>query len=410
MVTCCNGGKRMIRGYDAICTSLTRGPGGNVEKYTLNYRDKKYKIAKYLPNGVETPYDEVKDMLENKQLRIKNLYLKPNGGIGYIGTLDIGGVQRKAVQFRDVIDDCSVSYTIKVSEDIDRIKLHRKLKLFGISTIIDLCGVRCAIIKRSEDAIDIEFECSKLYLPYDCTDLFRDCVAKDLIFDDNIHGELVESLQAMFAYSHIIGTLDISKIKFINVDSMKDIFFSATIGRIKGFRNFSSDNLTDLSYAFASATFTDFVPDLSELDTSNLRLLAGTYWNSHTQVSGLDKISTGNLESTRGMFMGYEFDRLDLSGFDTSAVEYMERMFYSSGKEGSEIILGGKFNTANVYDMTGMFAQCKASYIDISLLDFDSLEDFYGMLSQYKGELRNISSDAVDIGIIRSINDEYTWG
>ena len=113
---------------------------------------------------------------------------------------------------------------------------------------------------------------------------------------------------------------------------------------------------------------------------------------------------SGELDfSTSYMFEFYiNLEELDLSGFDTSKVTDMERMFRGCSSLKSLNLSG--FNTSNVTDMSEMFCSCSnLTELDVSGLDTSNVTDMNGMFLGCSGlkklNLGSINTSAVtDMG------------
>ena len=131
--------------------------------------------------------------------------------------------------------------------------------------------------------------------------------------------------------------------------------------------------------------------DLSGLDTSNVeymsRMFCGCSSLQSLDLSGLD---TSSAEDMADMFYGCsKLSSLDLSAFDTSKVTGMAGMF--SGCSSLSSLDLSAFDTSKVTRMAGMFSGCsKLASLDLSGLDTSSATEMTGM---FEGCSKLISLD-----------------
>ncbi|MCD8149279.1 MAG: BspA family leucine-rich repeat surface protein, partial [Clostridiales bacterium] len=108
-------------------------------------------------------------------------------------------------------------------------------------------------------------------------------------------------------------------------------------------------------------------------------MFCNCYSLTNLDVSGFD---TSNVTSMKRMFYNSyncsSLTNLDVSGFDTSSVTDMSYMFYACGSLTNLDVSG--FNTSNVIDMSGMFGGCYSlTNLDVSGFDTSNVTSMKSM-------------------------------
>ena len=135
----------------------------------------------------------------------------------------------------------------------------------------------------------------------------------------------------------------------------------------------------DVLYIAANGTI--YAPE----DSSELFSFAGFYLlepvNSLETINFGNCFDTSNVANMSGMFANcLSLTNLDLSGFDTGNVTDMSEMFYYC-KSLTELDVSG-FDTSNVTDMAAMFASCNnLTELDVSGFDTSNVTDMSGMFN-----------------------------
>ena len=143
-------------------------------------------------------------------------------------------------------------------------------------------------------------------------------------------------------------------------------------------RNLDVSLIEDFTCLFA---FIDLNIDIKSLDlsgwkTSNVKDMSRMFWACQSLESlNLSGWDTSNVKSMSCMFCDCRnLKSLDLSGFDTSSVEDMSQMFHLCINLESLDLSG--FDTSNVEDISWMFKECKnLKSLDLSGWDTSNVED-----------------------------------
>ena len=127
---------------------------------------------------------------------------------------------------------------------------------------------------------------------------------------------------------------------------------------------------------------TDFVFDASFANIK-LRSLSGFFeeWEKLQTISGMQFLNTANVTDMSWMFANCaKLTDLDVSKFNTDKVTNMATMFYGCGNLTSLDV--SKFNTANVTDMSWMFGNCSSlTNLDVSKFNTDKVTSMAAMFS-----------------------------
>ena len=152
-----------------------------------------------------------------------------------------------------------------------------------------------------------------------------------------------------------LQTVNMEKVKTINVNNMYGMFLNCESLREINTKGFDTRNVENMGWMFLNCK------SLTNLD-----------------VTGFDTSKVTNMEV---MFNGCSsLGSLDVSSFDTSNVTTMRSMFANCSN--LTTIDVSNFNTSNVTNMTTMFFACKGLItLDLSSFDTSNVINFRGMFS-----------------------------
>ena len=149
--------------------------------------------------------------------------------------------------------------------------------------------------------------------------------------------------------------------------------------------------------------------DLSSFDTSNVNDMEKMFFGCEKlkQIKGINNLNTSNVTNMSSMFDGCcELEYLDLSNLDTSKVDDMGFMFSGCNKL-KEIKGINQFNTSNATDMFAMFQHCyELEYLDLSSFDMSNVKNMGVMFSdcnklkEIKGINKFNTSNATNMGVM----------
>ena len=142
------------------------------------------------------------------------------------------------------------------------------------------------------------------------------------------------------------------------------------------FRNLDVSLIEDLSSLFEDIVYGVKTLDLSGWKTGNVKYMDELFWNCFTlQSINLSGWDTSKVEDMSHMFYFCEdMKSLDLTGWDFSSVENMHGMFYWCSNLRSLDLSG--WNTSNVTNMEGVFSHCrKLESLDLSGWDTSNVKN-----------------------------------
>ncbi len=211
------------------------------------------------------------------------------------------------------------------------------------------------------------------------------------------------SMHGMFQYCKALKNIDVSGFNTSKVTDMGYMFNNCFSLTSLDLSNFNTTNVTNMEYMFSSCTSLTSLDvssfntskvggyggfnsmfnscssletlDISNFDFSNVK--EGSYYGLNSLFNGCTKLSTISLPQTvtfknSGISLNKMFSNcssltsLDLSGLDTSNVQYMESMFYNCNK--LETLNLSSWNTTNVTNMESMFSGINPSCISLKNL------------------------------------------
>lgn len=221
----------------------------------------------------------------------------------------------------------------------------------------------------------------KVELNYDSSYMFLDFTNLADIDLSGLDTRSVINMQGMFRNTGLTS-LDLSSFDTENVTDMSGMFFDAKNITNLDLTPLNTGNVTDMHYMFTNMSSLTSL-NLSHMNTSKVTNMTGMFWGvKNLPTLDLSKFDTRNVTDMSQMFFQVEkLANLDLSSFDTSKVTTMFDMF-NSMKSLTNLKFSKKFNTGQVQNMQGMFANLmNIQEIDLSQADFDTsnVRNFFGM-------------------------------
>ena len=225
----------------------------------------------------------------------------------------------------------------------------------------------------------------KVELHSDSSNMFLDLVNLADIELSGLNTLNVTSMQSMFR-NIAVTNLDLSSLQTENVTDMSGMFYDAKNITSLDLTPLNTSNVTDMHYMFTNMSSLTSL-NLSHINTSKVTNMDGMFKGvKNLPTLDLSKFDTRNVTDMSTMFLYAEkITSLDLSSFDTSKVIAMSDMF-NSMKSLTNLKFSKKFNTGQVQNMQGMFANLmNIQEIDLSQADFDTsnVTNFFGMFTYY---------------------------
>ena len=244
-------------------------------------------------------------------------------------------------------------------------------------------------------------EADKVELHSDSSNMFLDLVNLADIDLSGFNTLGVTSMQSMFR-NIAVTSLDLSGFQTENVTDMPGMFYDAKNITNLDLTPLVTSSVTDMHYMFTNMSSLTSL-NLSRINTSKVTNMTGMFWGVRNLPNlDLSKFDTRNVTDMSNMFLYAEkITNLDLSSFDTSKVIAMSDMF-NSMKSLTNLKFSKKFNTGQVQNMQGMFANLmNIQEIDLSQADFDTSNVtnffgifYYGLHSVSPSKLQRIYIDA----------------
>ena len=221
----------------------------------------------------------------------------------------------------------------------------------------------------------------KVELNYDSSYMFLDFTNLADIDLSGLDTRSVINMQGMFRNTGLTS-LDLSSFDTENVTDMSGMFYDVKNLTSLDLTPLNTSKVTDMHYMFTNMSSLTSL-NLSHMNTSKVTNMTGMFWGvKNLPTLDLSKFDTRNVTDMSQMFFQVEkLANLDLSSFDTSKVTTMFDMF-NSMKSLTNLKFSKKFNTGQVQNMQGMFANLmNIQEIDLSQADFDTsnVRNFFGM-------------------------------
>lgn len=221
----------------------------------------------------------------------------------------------------------------------------------------------------------------KVELNYDSSYMFLDFTNLADIDLSGLDTRSVINMQGMFRNTGLTS-LDLSSFDTENVTDMSGMFYDVKNLTNLDLTHLNTSNVTDMHYMFTNMSSLTSL-NLSHMNTSKVTNMTGMFWGvKNLPTLDLSKFDTRNVTDMSQMFFQVEkLANLNLSSFDTSKVTTMFDMF-NSMKSLTNLKFSKKFNTGQVQNMQGMFANLmNIQEIDLSQADFDTsnVRNFFGM-------------------------------
>ena len=195
-------------------------------------------------------------------------------------------------------------------------------------------------------------------------------------FYNIIDGKYVKNATALFKNSQA-KLIDVSDFNTVNITDMDSMFSNAAAVEIKGLEYLNTSKVTDMNSMF-SGTFKNnndtqkAILDLSGFDTKNVKYMQNMFNGSQASSIVVSNFDTSKVTEMYGMFMSTQNIRnLDLSSFNTKNVTNMGGMFRSCGVESLDL---SNFNTSKVINMSAMFQQASKQTSNIKSLNLSGFD------------------------------------
>ena len=192
---------------------------------------------------------------------------------------------------------------------------------------------------------------------------------------------------------------------YSNPNSNSLFYNMSNLESINNLTILDTSKTTDMSNMFA-ASYKLTSLDISNFDTSKVtnmqKMFGGVDYDNNqdkmmlTTITGLNSIDTSNVVNMAGLFLNCgNIITIDISGFNTSNVVYMNDMFNNVNDLTSKlttIIFGPNFDTSKAKTMRLMFSENpQLVNLDMSGFNTSSVIDFSYMFSNCSGFTNNLN-------------------
>lgn len=174
------------------------------------------------------------------------------------------------------------------------------------------------------------------------------------------------NMSGLFKSCKSLRKLDLSNFATTKVTDVSSMFFFCRAMRDIDLSHFDTRKVERMDYMFCGCNLDKL--DLRNLDTRNVRSMSSMFsgFQCKTPIQFGGKFNTATVEEMDGMFQNCILPSIDLSSFNTRNVNTMQHMF-DSAQLGSLNLRG--FNTQNVTNMGCMFNHTSLDVVDLSSFD-----------------------------------------
>lgn len=186
-----------------------------------------------------------------------------------------------------------------------------------------------------------------------------------IAWPENFDTSNVTDMSYMFTRCWNLDLNPVANFDTSKVSNMSNMFSGTTINNPDLFANWDTSLVTDMESMFEETYFENGI-NLNTFDTTNVLYMDNMFHyagvpDDTVYTLDLSQWNTSHVISMGGMFSNLQpissqnskTIALNLTGFDTSSVQNMSYMFYSTDVKSLDI---SSFNTSKVADMTSMFA------------------------------------------------------
>ncbi len=226
-------------------------------------------------------------------------------------------------------------------------------------------------------AVEFVDEVAPEYLAY----YFSDLTSLETVNMEKVKTINVTNMYGLFLNCRNLKEINTKGFDTRNVENMGWLFLNCSSLTNLDVTMFNTKKVTNMEVMFSGCSnLTEL--DVSSFDTSNVTTMRSMFANCSklTQIN-VSNFDTSNVTNMATMFSNCnELRTLDLSNFNVGNVTTMKQTFsYCNSLEVLDI---SNFDTSNVTNMVGMFERCKKlPVIDVSSFDTEKIEDMSWMFN-----------------------------
>ena len=338
--------------------------------------------GKFLPIASYNLDTELKTIEENTYFDStgtivnKNSSILKSGGSWYCGTADKKTITKITFDNNYTPTFYDESWDASISD-------NNQVVVYRVGTELFVCGNENGLFANSNSSemflnftnlVEfVGFENLNVENITNMSGMFKNC--NKLKSVDLTHFKNVKPTDMMNVFSGCkeLKTIDLRAIDLIDVNKYTNIFYNCNSLEKVYFPNDASQNKTSI-YCL------NMYYNCNSMETIDMTVFSGKSINIASAFSGCSSLNSVKFGANKLLAFNSTFLNcnslvtLDISGFDVSNIDNMNKNFEGCGKL-SNIILPENFNTSKVKTMRSMFKDCAQLTLDCSGWDTASLTD-----------------------------------
>lgn len=212
----------------------------------------------------------------------------------------------------------------------------------------------------------------------------------------------VQDLSNLFRGLNRIKYLDLKNLNTSHATSLRNMFSDCSALTGIDVSNWDVSNVTDMSFMFYACSSLKEI-DVSKWDVSKVENFDHFAAHALLRRKGIENWNTSSATNMNAMFHNCAEEELDLSGFDTSKVQFFSQMFENSPN--LKHIKGlDRWDTSNATGFDEMFGRCpKLEELDLSSWDTSKAKNGVqaSLNGHTTGTFRNFCNDCVNLKWIK---------
>ena len=137
-------------------------------------------------------------------------------------------------------------------------------------------------------------------------------------------------------------------------------------------------HVTEMDFLFAAVSQSNYNPNISNWDVSNVNNMAGIFYNKDYFNSDIGAWDVSSVTNMNYMFFGADRFNQDIGQWDVSSVQTMKEMFSDYNNSSAQLNIGS-WDVSSVTDMSYMFYDARSFNQNIGSWDVSSVTDMSHM-------------------------------
>ena len=150
-------------------------------------------------------------------------------------------------------------------------------------------------------------------------------------------------------------------------------------------------HVTEIDFLFYSVSSSNYNPNISKWDVSNVTNMAGIFYNKDYFNSGIGAWDVSSVTNMNYMFYGADRFNQDIGQWDVSSVQTMKKTFYNYHNTSSQLNIGS-WDVSSVTDMSDMFRSAYYFNEDIGNWDVSSVTEMSNMFNSARAFNKDIGN------------------